>query len=102
MKTAFLDRPAKALSLLIAVLAVVWSLQCALCQTVLGKDVVETVMWGAQWQWGSSETSAAFRLDRLSGRSRERIFGFCDVFCRAAVSGGRGVLCVSSGTAVPG
>ncbi|MBE6374528.1 MAG: glycosyltransferase family 39 protein [Lentisphaerae bacterium] len=52
MKTAFFDRPAKALSVLIAVLAVVWSLQCALCQTVLGKDVVETVMWGAQWQWG--------------------------------------------------
>ena len=52
MKIAFFDRPARALTVLIAVLALVWSIQCTLCQTVLGKDVVETVMWGAQWQWG--------------------------------------------------
>ena len=52
MKAAFFDRPARALTVLIAVLAVVWSVQCALLQTVLGKDIVETVMWGAQLQLG--------------------------------------------------
>ena len=52
MKTAFFDRPARALTVLIAVLALVWSVHCTLFQTVLGKDILETVMWGAEWQWG--------------------------------------------------
>ena len=52
MKTAFFERPARALFILIAVLSVVWAVQCTLFQTVLGKDIVETVMWGAQGQWG--------------------------------------------------
>ncbi|MBQ9338540.1 MAG: glycosyltransferase family 39 protein [Lentisphaeria bacterium] len=46
-KKTFFDRPARAAFILIAALAVVWSLQCFLTQRVLGKDVVETVMWGS-------------------------------------------------------
>ena len=52
MKTAFFDRPARALTVLIAAIALLWSVQCALFQTVLGKDIVETVMWGSLQQWG--------------------------------------------------
>ena len=46
------DHPAKALFWFVAVIAVLWSAQCALLQSVLGKDIVETVMWGAQGQLG--------------------------------------------------
>ena len=51
-KQSFFDRPAKAVSLLLAVIALLWSIQCTLFQTVLGKDIVETVMWGSYWQLG--------------------------------------------------
>ena len=46
------DHPAKALFWFIGVIAVLWSVQCALLQSVLGKDILETVMWGAQGQLG--------------------------------------------------
>lgn len=51
-KTAFFDHPAKALFWMIAALSLIWSIQCTLFQTVLGKDILETVMWGSQWQLG--------------------------------------------------
>ena len=46
-KRSFFDHPARAVFFLIAVLSVVWSIQSVLTQRVLGKDVVETVMWGS-------------------------------------------------------
>ncbi|MBO4648734.1 MAG: glycosyltransferase family 39 protein [Lentisphaeria bacterium] len=46
------DHPAKALFWFIGIVAVLWSVQCTLFQSVLGKDIVETVMWGAQGQLG--------------------------------------------------
>ena len=46
------DHPAKALFWFIAVITVLWTVQCTMLQSVLGKDIVETVMWGAQGQLG--------------------------------------------------
>ena len=46
-RKSFFERPCRAVFLLIGALAVVWSVQCVLTQRVLGKDVVETVMWGS-------------------------------------------------------
>ncbi len=50
--SSFFDRPAKAVFWFIAVVSILWSIQCTVFQSVLGKDILETVMWGAQWQLG--------------------------------------------------
>jgi len=50
--SSFFDRPAKAVFWFIAVVSILWSVQCTVFQSVLGKDILETVMWGAQWQLG--------------------------------------------------
>ena len=53
MKTnSFFDRPAKAVFWFIAGVSIIWTVQCTVFQSVLGKDIVETVTWGAQWQLG--------------------------------------------------
>ncbi|MBO4632742.1 MAG: glycosyltransferase family 39 protein [Lentisphaeria bacterium] len=51
-KNSFFDHPAKALVWFIAGVSILWSCQCVWFQSVLGKDVVETVMWGSLWQLG--------------------------------------------------
>ena len=50
--SSFFDRPAKAVFWFIAAVSVIWSVQCTAFQSVLGKDILETVTWGAQWQLG--------------------------------------------------
>ena len=51
-KISFFDRPAKALFWFIAAVSVIWSVQCKVFQSVMGKDIVETVMWGSLGQLG--------------------------------------------------
>ena len=48
----FFDCPSRTVFWFIAVVSVLWTLQCSVFQTVLGKDIVETVMWGSLWQLG--------------------------------------------------
>ena len=49
-------RPGAMLFWFVAVSAAVWTAQCALCQNVLPLDVIETIVWGAQWQLGQMKS----------------------------------------------
>ena len=51
-KKSFFDCPGRAVFWFVAAVSVIWSVQCTLFQSVLGKDIVETVMWGSLWQLG--------------------------------------------------
>ncbi len=43
---------ARCLVVYMAVSAVIWTLQCTLLQNFLALDILETISWGAKWQWG--------------------------------------------------
>lgn len=55
MKDKFLaltEKPAQALLLFMGCAVCIWTLQCSLLQNHLGLDILETISWGAQWEWG--------------------------------------------------
>lgn len=49
---SFTEKPAEALLLFMGCAMCLWTLQCSLLQNHLGLDILETVSWGAQWEWG--------------------------------------------------
>ena len=51
----FSNSPERVLFWLIAVIAVLWTVQCTLLQPVLGRDILETVTWGSTWQLGHTK-----------------------------------------------
>ena len=51
----FAASPERVLFWLITVIAVLWTVQCTLLQPVLGRDILETVTWGATWQLGHTK-----------------------------------------------
>lgn len=51
----FAASPERVLFWLIAVIAILWTVQCTILQPVLGRDILETVTWGATWQLGHTK-----------------------------------------------
>ncbi|MCI5778974.1 MAG: glycosyltransferase family 39 protein [Lentisphaeria bacterium] len=51
----FRGRPERVLGMFIAGSMIIWTLQCSLLQNILGIDILETVLWGSQPQWGYSK-----------------------------------------------
>ena len=49
---ALMEKPAQALLLFMGCAVCIWTLQCSLLQNHLGLDILETISWGAQWEWG--------------------------------------------------
>ena len=50
--SALTRNPVKALLLFMGCAACFWTLQCSLLQNHLGLDILETISWGAQGEWG--------------------------------------------------
>ena len=51
----FRARPERVLGMFIAGSMMIWTLQCSLLQNILGIDILETILWGSQLQWGHSK-----------------------------------------------
>lgn len=54
-RKSWYERPERVLAVFIGFSMFAWTVQCSLLQNVIGIDIMETIVWGEQLQWGHSK-----------------------------------------------